>query len=61
VPGDIFGPLCSWGGGYKYEDLALQVGGVSRIGAIESRGVQTRAGLRLREPAATIVREGATK
>jgi hypothetical protein len=32
-------------GGYKYRDLALQVGGVSRIGTIkyglESRGTQT--------------------
>jgi hypothetical protein len=27
VPGGITGPPCSWG--YKYEDLALQVGGVS--------------------------------
>jgi hypothetical protein len=36
-------------GGYKYRDLALQVGGVSRIGTIkyglESRGTQTREGL----------------
>jgi hypothetical protein len=36
--------------GYKYGDLALQVGGVSRIGIIkyglEFRGTQTRAGLR---------------
>jgi hypothetical protein len=34
-------------GGYKCGDLALQVGGVSRIGTIkygfESRGTQTRA------------------
>jgi hypothetical protein len=45
-------------GGYKYEDLAFQVEGVSRIGAIkyglESRGNQTRAGLRWRGPAATV-------
>jgi hypothetical protein len=27
VPGGITGPPCSWG--YKYRDLALQVGGVS--------------------------------
>jgi hypothetical protein len=37
-------------GGYKYEDLSLQVGGVSRAGTIkyglESRGTQTRAELR---------------
>jgi hypothetical protein len=37
-------------GGCKYGDLALQVGGVSRIGTIkqglESLGTQTRAGLR---------------
>jgi hypothetical protein len=43
---------------YKYGDLALQVGGVSRIGTIkyglESRGTQARAGLRWREPAATV-------
>jgi hypothetical protein len=45
-------------GGYKYGDLALQVGGVSRIGTIkyglESSGTQTRAGLRWRGPAATV-------
>jgi hypothetical protein len=45
-------------GGYKYRDLALQVGGVSRIGTIEyvleSRETQTQAGLRWREPAAII-------
>jgi hypothetical protein len=45
-------------GGYKYGDLALQVGGVSRIGTIkyglESRGTQTRAGLRWRRPVATV-------
>jgi hypothetical protein len=45
-------------GGYKYGDLALQVGGVSRIGTIkyglESRGTQTRARLRWRGPAATV-------
>jgi hypothetical protein len=45
-------------GGYKYGDLALQVGGVSRIGTIkyglESRGTQTRAGLLWRGPAATV-------
>jgi hypothetical protein len=27
MPGGIIGPPCSWG--YKYGDLALQVGGVS--------------------------------
>jgi hypothetical protein len=41
-------------GGYKYGDLALQVGGVSRIETIkydlESRGPQTREGLRWRGP-----------
>jgi hypothetical protein len=45
-------------GAYKYGDLALQVGGVSRIGTIicglESRGTQTRAELRRRGPAATV-------
>jgi hypothetical protein len=45
-------------GGYKYRDLALQVGGVSNIGTIkyclDSRGTQTREGLRRRDPAATI-------
>jgi hypothetical protein len=45
-------------GGYKYGDLALQVGGVSRIGMIkyglESHGTQTQAGLRWRGPAATV-------
>jgi hypothetical protein len=45
-------------GGYKYGDLALQIGGVSKIGTIkyglESRGTQTRAGLRWRGPAATV-------
>jgi hypothetical protein len=46
-------------GGYKYGDLALQVGGVSRIGIIlyglESYGTQARAGLRWQGPAATVL------
>jgi hypothetical protein len=29
VPGGIIGPPCSWGGGYKYRNLVLQVGEVS--------------------------------
>jgi hypothetical protein len=33
VPGGITGPTGP--GGYKYEDLALQVGGVSSIGTIK--------------------------
>jgi hypothetical protein len=45
-------------GGYKYRDLALQVGGVLRIGTIkyclESRGTQTRAGQCWRGPAPTV-------
>jgi hypothetical protein len=45
-------------GGYKYGDLALQVGGVSRIEKIkydlESSGTQTGARLRWRGPAATV-------
>jgi hypothetical protein len=45
-------------GGYKYGDLALQVGGVPRIGAIkyglESRSTQTRTGLLWRGPAAKV-------
>jgi hypothetical protein len=45
-------------GGYKYRDMALQVAGVSRIGTkkygLESRGTQTRAGLRWWELAATV-------
>jgi hypothetical protein len=44
-------------GGYKYGDLALQVGGVSRIGMIiyslES-WTQSQAGLRWRESTATV-------
>jgi hypothetical protein len=56
VPGGISGPPCSWG--YKHGDLALKVEGVSRIGTIiyglESRGTQTRAGLRWRGSAATV-------
>jgi hypothetical protein len=44
--------------GYKYVDLALQVGGVSRIGSIkyglESRGTQNRAGLHWGGLAATV-------
>jgi hypothetical protein len=46
-------------GVYKYGDLDLQAGGVSRIGTIkyglESRGTQTRTGLRWRVPAATVI------
>jgi hypothetical protein len=45
-------------GGYKYGDLSLQVRGVSRIETIkyglESRGTQTREGLRWRRPAAAV-------
>jgi hypothetical protein len=45
-------------GGYKYGNLALQVGGFSRIGKIvyglEFRGTQTRAGLRWRGPVVTV-------
>jgi hypothetical protein len=45
-------------GGDKYRNLALQFGGVSRIGTIkyglESCGNQTRAGMRWRGPAATV-------
>jgi hypothetical protein len=45
-------------GGYKYGDLALQVGGVSRIRTtkygLESRETQMRAGLRRRGQAATV-------
>jgi hypothetical protein len=45
-------------GGYKYGDLVLQVGGVSRIVTIkyglESRGTQTRKGLRWLGPAAIV-------
>jgi hypothetical protein len=57
-------------GGYKYGDLALQVGGVSRIGTIryglECHRTQTRAGLRWRGSnskleTCPLVREGATK
>jgi hypothetical protein len=44
--------------GYKYRDLALQVGGVSRIGKIKYglyfRGTQTPAGLRWRGSEATV-------
>jgi hypothetical protein len=43
-PGGITGPPCSWG--FKYGEIALQVGGDSRIGTVkyglESRGTQTR-------------------
>jgi hypothetical protein len=46
-------------GGCKYGDLALQVGGVSKIGTImyglESRETRTREGLRWRGPAATVI------
>jgi hypothetical protein len=56
VPGGISGPLVP--GGYKYGDLDLQIGGVSRIGTrkygLESRRTHTRAGLRWRGPAATV-------
>jgi hypothetical protein len=45
-------------GGYKCGDLALQVGGVSRIETIkygiESRETQTRVGLRWLRPAVTV-------
>jgi hypothetical protein len=55
VPGGITGPPCSWG--HKYGDLALQVGGVSKIGnikyAVESHKTPTREGLSWRGPAAT--------
>jgi hypothetical protein len=51
--------------GYKYGDLALQVGGVSRIGSIkyglESRGTQIRAGLRWRGPAATVITDPSSR
>jgi hypothetical protein len=44
--------------GYKYWDLALQVGGVSRTQTVkycvEYRATQTRAGLRWRGSAATV-------
>jgi hypothetical protein len=44
--------------GYKYGDLAFQVGGVSRIGTIkyglESRETKIREGLSWRGPAATV-------
>jgi hypothetical protein len=44
--------------GYKYGDMALQVGGVSRIGTIkyglESSGTQTQAGLCWQGLAATV-------
>jgi hypothetical protein len=44
--------------GYKYGDLALQVGGISSIGTnkygLKSRGTQTPPWLRWREPAATV-------
>jgi hypothetical protein len=46
-------------GGYKYGYLALQVGGVSRIGTIkyglESHGTKTREGLCWQEPVATVI------
>jgi hypothetical protein len=53
-------PICStlFLEGFKYGDLALQVGGVPRIKTIEygleSRGTKTWAGLRWRGPAATV-------
>jgi hypothetical protein len=44
--------------GYKYRDLALQVGRVLKIRTIkyglESRGIQVREGLHWRGPAATV-------
>jgi hypothetical protein len=49
---------CFRGGRYKYGDLALQFGGISRIGTInyglESHGTQALVGLRWRGPAATV-------
>jgi hypothetical protein len=53
-------------GGYKYGDLALQVGGVSRIGGIkygiESRGTaQARTSSNSKLQNRPVVREGATK
>jgi hypothetical protein len=43
---------------YKYGDLALQVGGVSKIGTIkyglECRGTQSQEGLHWQGPAATV-------
>jgi hypothetical protein len=45
-------------GGYKYGDLDIQVGGVSRIGTIkhglESRRTQTQVGLSWQGPATTV-------
>jgi hypothetical protein len=56
VPGSITRPPCPWG--YKYRDLALQLGGVSEIGRIkyglESHGTQTQEGLHWRGQAATV-------
>jgi hypothetical protein len=53
VPGGITGPPC-----YKYADLAFHFGDVSSFETIEyvlgSYGIQTRAGLRWRGPAATV-------
>jgi hypothetical protein len=59
-------------GGYKYGDLVLQVGGVSRIGtikyALESRGSQDSSGTALARTSSNsklqtrpVIREGATK
>jgi hypothetical protein len=52
-------------GGYKYLDLALQVGEVSRIGTIKyglkSLETQTRAGLRWRGPAATVITDPSSR
>jgi hypothetical protein len=42
-PGGITGPPCSWVG-YKYVDLAIQVGGVSNLR--QSNVVTSPAGLR---------------
>jgi hypothetical protein len=73
VRGDGKGTQCSGiylghtvPGGYKYGDLALQVGGVSRIGTIKY-GLQSH-GKALARPSSNsklqtspLVREGATK
>jgi hypothetical protein len=53
-------------GGYKYEDLVLQVGGVSKIGTIkygfESRGTaMARTSSNSKLQTRPLVREGATK
>jgi hypothetical protein len=53
-------------GGYKYGDLALQVGGISRIGTIkyglESRGnAMARTSSNSKLQTHPLIREGATK